>query len=159
MRALVITASNRAAAGVYADASGPVVVEGLSEAGFVVDGPTVVPDGEPVERVLRDAVAAAYDLVVTTGGTGASPTDRTPEATRAVLDREIPGMAEAIRAYGVTQGVPTAMLSRGLAGVAGATLIVNVPGSKGGARDAMAVLRPVLGHAVDQIRGGDHGAG
>lgn len=159
MRALVITASNRAAAGVYADTSGPIVVEGLASAGFSVDGPKVVPDGDPVRAALLEAVAAGYDVVITTGGTGLTPTDRTPEMTRAVIDREVPGIAEALRAYGVAQGVSAAMLSRGIAGVAGATLIVNAPGSKGGARDAMAVLRPVLGHAVDQIGGGDHVAG
>jgi molybdenum cofactor synthesis domain-containing protein len=155
-RALVVTASNRAAAGVYADRGGPVLVEGLRGMGFTVDGPQVVPDGAPVERALRDAVAAGYDVVLTTGGTGVSPTDRTPEATRAVLDAEVPGIAEAIRAYGVAAGVPTAMLSRGLAGRAGGTLIVNLPGSTGGCRDGIAVLTPVLPHAVSQLRGGDH---
>lgn len=156
MKALVVTVSNRAAAGVYADTAGPVLVSGLTEAGFAVDGPSVVPDGAPVGEALRAAVAAGYDVVLTTGGTGLTPTDRTPEQTRAVLDFEVPGLAEAIRAYGVGQGVPSAALSRGLAGVAGSTLIVNLPGSKGGVRDGMAVLRSVLVHAVEQIRGGDH---
>ena len=156
MRALVITASNRAAAGVYEDRGGPVLVEGLRSLGFDVDGPQVVPDGGPVERALRDAVAAEYDLVLTTGGTGLTPGDLTPEATRAVLDREVPGVAEAIRAHGVAAGVPTAMLSRGLAGLAGRTLVVNLPGSTGGCRDGLAVLSPVLAHAVEQVHGGDH---
>jgi len=157
-RALVITASNRAAAGVYADRGGPVLAEGLLRWGFRVDGPLVVPDGDPVADALRDAVRQQYDVVLTTGGTGLSPTDRTPEATRAVLEREIPGLAEAIRFRGTSAGVPTAALSRGLAGLAGRTLIINLPGSPGGCRDALAVLDGVLLHAVDQIRGGDHAA-
>lgn len=156
MRAVVITASNRAAAGVYADRGGPILVEGLRELGFDVGDPVVVPDGDPVEQALRDAVADDVEVVLTTGGTGLTPGDLTPESTRRVLDREAPGIAEAIRAYGVANGVPTAMLSRGVAGFAGRTLVVNLPGSSGGCRDGLAVLRPVLVHAVEQVRGGDH---
>ncbi|MFJ6750788.1 MULTISPECIES: molybdenum cofactor biosynthesis protein B [unclassified Streptomyces] len=155
-RALVVTASNRAAAGVYADKGGPLLAEGLAAMGFEVDGPQVVPDGDPLAAALRAAVATArYDVILTTGGTGLSPTDRTPEATRAVLDHEVPGIPEAIRAAGRAK-VPTAALSRGLAGVAGRTLIVNLPGSTGGVRDGLTVLADLLPHAVDQMRGGDH---
>ena len=156
IRALAITVSNRAAAGVYEDRSGPVLAGLLAEAGCAVDGPLVVPDGAPVEAALLDAIGAGYDVVVTTGGTGLTPGDLTPEMTRRVLDREIPGIAEAIRAAGVAAGVPAAMLSRGLAGLTGRTLIVNLAGSTGGVRDGMAVLTPVLRHAVDQAHGGDH---
>jgi molybdenum cofactor synthesis domain-containing protein len=152
----VVTVSNRAAAGVYADRAGPVLVAGLRDLGFEVADPIVVPDGAPVLEALRSAVAEAYDVVLTTGGTGLHPNDKTPEMTRRVIDVEVPGLAEAIRAYGVNRGIPTAALSRGIAGVAGSTLIVNLPGSTGGARDGMTVLAPVLRHAVDQIRGGDH---
>ncbi|MEU9831313.1 MogA/MoaB family molybdenum cofactor biosynthesis protein [Streptosporangium sp. NPDC048047] len=155
MRALVITASNRAAAGVYEDRSGRLLAELLAEAGCEVTGPRVVPDGEPVEEALRAGVAEGHDVIVTTGGTGLTPADLTPEVTRRVLDREIPGIAEAIR-QSTRDRVPTSILSRGLAGQAGNTLIVNLPGSSGGVRDGMAVLAPILKHAVDQIRGGDH---
>ncbi|MEU2155614.1 MogA/MoaB family molybdenum cofactor biosynthesis protein [Streptomyces sp. NPDC019396] len=155
-RALVVTASNRASAGVYEDKGGPLLVEGLVGMGFETDGPRVVPDGDPVETALREGVAAAYDVILTTGGTGVSPTDRTPDATRRVLDYEIPGIPEAIRAHGLAE-VPAAALSRGLAGVAGGrTLIVNLPGSTGGVRDGLDVLARILRHAVDQIHGGDH---
>jgi molybdenum cofactor synthesis domain-containing protein len=156
IRALALTVSNRAAAGVYEDRSGPVLAELLRAAGCEVDGPVVVPDGSPVEQALREAVQAGYDVVVSTGGTGLTPADLTPEMTRLVLDREIPGIAEAIRAAGVAAGVPAAALSRGLAGLAGTTLIVNLPGSTGGVRDGMTVLGGLLEHAVDQVRGGDH---
>jgi molybdenum cofactor synthesis domain-containing protein len=155
-RALAVTVSNRASAGVYEDKSGPVLADLLRSAGCETDGPVVVPDGAAVEAALRDAVAAGYDVIVTTGGTGLTPGDMTPEMTSLVIDREIPGIAEAIRAAGVNAGVPAAMLSRGLAGMAGTTLIVNLPGSTGGVRDGMSVVSPVIAHAIDQAAGGDH---
>jgi len=155
IRARVIVASNRAATGVYADTSGPRLVAGLRDLGCEVEEPVVVKDGEPVAEALRAAVEAGVDVVVTSGGTGVTPTDRTPEATRGVLDFEVPGIAEAIRAYSRDR-VPAAALSRGLAGVAGRTLVVNLPGSTGGAKDGLAVLGPLLRHTVEQIRGGDH---
>jgi molybdenum cofactor synthesis domain-containing protein len=155
IRALAITISNRASAGVYEDKSGPVLAGLLAEAGCAVDT-LVVPDGDPVEQALLDGVASGYRVIVTTGGTGLTPSDRTPEMTRKVIDREVPGIAESIRAAGVAAGIPSAMLSRGLAGLAGDVLIVNLPGSSGGVKDGMQVLTPVLAHAVDQARGGDH---
>jgi molybdenum cofactor synthesis domain-containing protein len=154
--AVVITCSTRAATGVYPDRGGPLVVEALRQWGFEVGDPVVVPDGPAVGEALAQALAGMPAVVVTTGGTGLSPTDGTPEATRAVLDREVPGLAEAIRGAGLASGVPTAALSRGLVGVAGSTLVVNLPGSTGGVRDGLAVLEPVLPHAISQIRGGDH---
>lgn len=156
LRAEVVVASNRAAAGVYEDTTGPVLVEFLAELGFAVDPAVVVPDGEPVGAAIRAAADGGARVVLTTGGTGLTPTDRTPEVTRSLLDYEVPGLAEAIRAYGVAQGVPTAVLSRGVAGVVGSCLVVNLPGSRGGVKDAIAVLRPVLVHAAEQVVGSDH---
>ncbi|MDO5499676.1 MAG: MogA/MoaB family molybdenum cofactor biosynthesis protein [Propionibacteriaceae bacterium] len=155
IRACVITASTRAAAGDYEDRSGPVLAAGLRELGIEVAPVVVVADGAPVGTALRAAIGA-YDIVLTTGGTGLSPTDATPDQTRPLLEREIPQLAAELARAGVAKGVPTAVLSRGLAGIAARTLVVNLPGSRGGVRDALAVLGPILHHAVDQIRGGDH---
>jgi molybdenum cofactor synthesis domain-containing protein len=153
--ARVVVASNRAWAGVYADSSGPILVTGLRQLGFDVGEPVVVPDGDPVGMELRKAVEDGVDLVITSGGTGITPTDRTPEMTLPVLEYEIPGIAEAIRAHSRDR-VPASVLSRGIAGVAGRTIIINLPGSTGGARDGLAVLGPILSHAIDQLHGGDH---
>jgi molybdenum cofactor synthesis domain-containing protein len=156
MRAAVVVASNRAAAGVYADETGPLIVEWLVAEGFTCGDPVVVPDGEPVGQAISAAVADGARVVLTTGGTGLTPTDRTPDVTRPLLDREVPGIAEAIRGHGVANQIPTAMLSRGVAGVVGSCLVVNLPGSRGGVKDGLAVLAPVLRHAVEQIVGSDH---
>lgn len=155
VRAVVITCSTRAATGVYPDRGGPILAEALGGWGADVVGPVVVADGPPVLEALGRAAAEA-DLVLTTGGTGVSPSDRTPEMTRQVCDREIPGIAEEMRRVGVQAGVPTAMLSRGLAGLAGRCLVVNLPGSTGGVRDGLAVLESVLPHVLSQLRGEDH---
>ncbi len=159
MKGAVIVASGRASSGVYDDTTGPLLVDALSSWGFDTPAPVVVPDGEAVGEAVRAALDDGADVVLTTGGTGINPTDRTPEATRPLLDRELPGVAEAIRAYGVAQGIPTAMLSRGLAGVSGRAVVVNLPGSRGGVKDAIAVLADVVPHAVEQLRGGDHDRG
>lgn len=156
MKAAVVVASNRAAAGIYEDTTGPLIAAALAEWGFDVAPIAVRPDGAAVGEAIAAAIAAGARVVLTTGGTGLTPTDRTPEATRPLLDREVPGIAESIRAAGVAKGVPTAMLSRGLAGVAGDCLVVNLPGSRGGVKDALEVLAPVLRHAVEQIVGSDH---
>lgn len=158
LRAVVVTASDRAAAGQYTDRSGPLLADGLRAWRLDVGDPVVVPDGDPVERALRDAVAGGAALVVTSGGTGLGPRDRTPEATLAVVDRLVPGIAEALRADAVRRGVPAGMLSRGVAGVAGRTLVVNVAGSTGAARDALDVLATVVPHALTQLQGADHPA-
>ncbi len=155
-RAAVVSVSDRSHAGARQDTSGELLAELLLGLGFEVGAVVLVPDERvEIESALRQAVAGGADVVVTTGGTGLTPRDVTPEATRAVIEREAPGLAEALRQYN-RDAVPTTILSRSVAGVAGTTLVVNLPGSPGGVRDGVAVLGPVVGHAVAQLRGGDH---
>ncbi|UQX11456.1 MogA/MoaB family molybdenum cofactor biosynthesis protein [Candidatus Mycobacterium methanotrophicum] len=153
--ARVIIASTRASAGIYQDRCGPIISEWLVQRGFPSVQPVVVADGGPVGQALRDALADGVDVVITSGGTGISPSDDTPAQTAAVLDYEIPGLADAIRRSGLPK-VPTSVLSRGVCGVAGRTLVVNLPGSSGGVRDGLRVLADVLDHALDQLAGKDH---
>lgn len=152
---LVVVASTRASGGVYEDRCGPVVVEWLIERGIDTPAPVVVADGEPVAATLRTAVDDKHDVIITSGGTGISPTDATPQITAALLDYELPGLADAIRRAGLPH-VPTSVLSRGVCGVVGRTLVVNLPGSLGGVRDGLGVLADVLDHALDQLQGKDH---
>ncbi len=155
-RALVITVSTRAATGTRTDLSGTALVKGLRDFDFEVDGPVVVSDGDPVDAAMRAGIQQGYDLIISTGGTGISPTDATPEITSRLIERLVPGIPEALRADGARRGIPTALLSRGVAGTAGQTLIINLPGSPGAVRDALEVLAPILGHAVAQLSGADH---
>jgi molybdenum cofactor synthesis domain-containing protein len=153
--ARVIIASTRASAGEYADRCGPIIAEWLGQQGFSAVQPVVVADGQPVGEALRDALDGDADVVITSGGTGISPTDTTPEQTVAELDYMIPELADAIRRSGLPK-VPTSVLSRGVCGVAGRTLVINLPGSPGGVRDGLAVLAEVLDHALEQLAGEDH---
>lgn len=156
IKALVIVSSHRASTGVYEDRSGPILVEGLRKFDFEVGSAQVVDDGEPLALALADAIAAGYQLIITSGGTGLSPTDVTPEITIPLLTRQIPGIAEAIRLYGINHDVKNAALSRGVAGLVGKTLVINIAGSPGAARDGLVVLATFLPHALAQISGGDH---
>ena len=150
--ARVVVASNRAAAGIYPDRTGPIIAQWLAARGFAVEGPVVVPDGDPVGATLQDAAEKGLDLVITTGGTGISPTDRTPEVTAEVVDYHVPGLADAIRRAGLPH-VPTAVLSRGTVGVAGRTLIVNLPGRPKAIRENLEVVFPAIPYCIDLIGG------
>jgi molybdenum cofactor biosynthesis protein B len=155
-RARVITVSDRSHGGLRHDESGPLLAELLGDLGFAAVHVVVVPDEIPeIEAAMRAAIDEGMDLVATTGGTGFAPRDVTPEATRRVIDREAPGLAEALRMFNRDK-VPTTILSRAVAGVAASTIVVNLPGSPSGVRDGVAVLDPVIGHAITQLRGGDH---
>jgi molybdenum cofactor synthesis domain-containing protein len=155
-RAAVITVSDRSHSGLRPDTGGPLLASLLAELGFETAEVVVVPDEvEAVQAAIRAAVARGDEVVVTTGGTGFAPRDVTPEAVRPLLEREAPGIAEALRQYGRDE-VPTTILSRAVAGTIGATFVVTLPGSPGGVRDGVQVLAPVVGHLVAQLRGGDH---
>ena len=159
MKAAVITCSNRSAAGERPDDSGELLASGLGDLGYDVASRVVVPDDvDAIRAAVSAAIADGADVVVTTGGTGLTPTDVTPEAVGPMLERQVPGIAEALRAASRDR-VPTSVLSRGVAGTIGSTLVVTLPGSPGGARDGLVVLGPLIAHAVEQLRGGDHRPG
>ncbi|MBB5067209.1 MULTISPECIES: molybdenum cofactor biosynthesis protein B [Saccharopolyspora] len=153
-RALVVVVDDRAAQGEQEDSIGPLVTELLEEAGFIVDG-TVAVAGETVDirNALNTAVIGGVDVVITVGGTGVSPRDVTPDATSGVLDMPVPGIAEALRASGLAAGAVDAGVSRGLAGVSGSTLVVNLAGSRAAVRDGMATLSPLVTHVIEQLSG------
>ena len=154
--AVVITASNRASAGVYADSSGEILAAGLTKLGYELKDPIVIPDNiSQIQAAIELSLAGKVDLIVTTGGTGVSPHDVTPEATAPLIKKLLPGIPEAFRAYSRDR-VPTTDLSRGLAGVTGSSLIINLPGSPGGVKDGLVIIERLAGHIHDQIAGVDH---
>ena len=154
--AVIITASNRASAVVYSDTSGKILFAGLASLGYVVAKPVVIPDDvTKIQAEIKKAVQDKIDLIVTTGGTGVSPHDVTPEATAPLIEKLILGIPEALRAHSRDR-VPTTDLSRGLAGVTGKSLIINLPGSPGGVKDGLVIIERLAGHVHDQVAGIDH---
>ena len=157
MKAAIITASARASAGVYEDTSGEILESGLKALGYEVSDVVIVPDDvKQISDAISAALAAHVDLIVTTGGTGISPTDVTPEATAPHIQKLLPGISEALRAYS-REKVPTADLSRGIAGTNSSTLIINLPGSPGAVKDGLVIIERLAGHIHEQLRGKDHG--
>jgi molybdenum cofactor synthesis domain-containing protein len=154
-RAVVIVSSTRAANGTYEDRTGPIIVDWMVDHGFETATPIVVADGPDVEKALREAIADEIDLIVTTGGTGIGPGDATADATAALLDTPMPGVAEELRRRGA-ETTPRAILSRGVAGIANKSFIVNFPGSTGGVRDGLQLLGELIDHVLDQLAGGSH---
>lgn len=156
--ALVITASNRASAGVYEDKSGKLLVAGLKELGYEITESVVLPDDvAQISSAIKVGIQKNIDLIVTTGGTGVSPMDLTPEATAPLIEKILPGFSEALRAY-ARDKVPTTDLSRGIAGITGQSFIVNLPGSPGGVKDGLVILERLASHIHDQVAGHDHSA-
>jgi molybdenum cofactor synthesis domain-containing protein len=157
VKAAIITASARASAGVYEDTSGEILKTGLQTLGYEVSDVVIVPDDvKQISEAISVALAAHVDLIVTTGGTGISPTDVTPEATAPHIQKLLPGIPEALRAYS-REKVPTADLSRGLAGTSGSSLVINLPGSPGAVKDGLVIIERLAGHIHEQLRGKDHG--
>jgi len=155
-RAAVITASNRAFNGVYEDTSGQILLKGLKALGYQIDAVELLPDDiEKIASAIKSGIKDGLDLVVTTGGTGISPFDVTPEATAPLIEKEMPGILEALRAYSRDK-VPTTDLSRGAAGVTNKTLIINLPGSPGAAKDGLVIIERLAPHIHDQLAGHDH---
>lgn len=155
-RAVVITASNRAFNGIYEDRSGQILLNGLQELGYEVKGVQILPDDQgKIAKAIQSAIDSEMDLVVTTGGTGISPFDVTAEATAPLVEKTMPGILEALRAYS-REKVPTTDLSRGVAGVTKKSLIINLPGSPGGAKDGLVIIERLASHIHDQLAGHDH---